>query len=296
MTTCTGPEFAWASATKLNTCPCGRNNRPEHCCQNPDGSWSAKRVPTFKFADTGFDHPRCYLAGSKTCSTKISKEHYISQAILKQIATDGTITLNGNNQGASNFVNKPLPISGLASNILCRTHNSALSVLDDFADRLFEKISSLQDALLDSNRSAPAFCLVDGASLERWMIKVLFGLAATKLLRTNTGNVVEPNELPSTLLDRLIEGIELPMPLRIWAGYAVGQEIEVGKLATTATLFRASDGHVSGIVVRLGLVEIALVIDDKYLLAGPVSKWNRHPGALFNIQNIGHPIGLAITY
>ena len=108
------------------------------------------------------------------CSEKISREHYISKAILELM--EGGIEVSG------------LPwlpagktvtygINSLVSNVLCERHNSALSPLDDLATRVFKTIRTVCDDLNHRSLSRRTkWHLVSGEALELWCIKTLLGL------------------------------------------------------------------------------------------------------------------------
>ena len=44
---------------------------------------------------TGFSHPKCYAGGDHNCSEKISREHYDSATVLKQIEFEKTVNIAG---------------------------------------------------------------------------------------------------------------------------------------------------------------------------------------------------------
>jgi hypothetical protein len=65
-------------------------------------------------------------------------------------------------------------ISSLVGNILCTTHNSRLSPLDEAGKRMFMAMDGMNDGAAD--HSLPARLLrVDGDGLERWMLKTMCG-------------------------------------------------------------------------------------------------------------------------
>jgi hypothetical protein len=85
---------------------------------------------------TGFRHPRCYASVDADCSTKISREHFISASLLRKLELYKKAKIAGLAwQEPESF--DLVPVKGLASNILCERHNSSLSsrdgLIDDFA-------------------------------------------------------------------------------------------------------------------------------------------------------------------
>src|SRR5205809_280987 len=83
-----------------------------------------------------FSHPKCYASKLNNCSSKISREHFVSHAILRAIGASGPVLTKGL-RWQSGSTEQFIPTSRLASNVLCQKHNSALSRLDDEATSLF---------------------------------------------------------------------------------------------------------------------------------------------------------------
>lgn len=127
---------------------------------------------------SGYAHPRCYARGDNNCSTKISKEHFISEVLLRRIELNDATKIAGLSwQRAERF--DLIPTSGLASNILCERHNSILSGLDETIGLFVEAIKSI-------DRSPyPAEPLTfSGQDIERWMLKCVVGLAVSGNIRS----------------------------------------------------------------------------------------------------------------
>lgn len=134
---------------------------------------------------TGYRHPKCYANADGNCSTKISKEHFVSATLLRQLGEDDTAKVAGLKwQQPESF--KVVPIAGLASFILCERHNNALSPLDAgigmFAEAIEAYDMALRDPAVGPDMEQRRF---SGDDLERWMIKCLLGLTASNSLRAN---------------------------------------------------------------------------------------------------------------
>jgi hypothetical protein len=130
---------------------------------------------------TGYRHPRCYANAGTNCSTKISKEHFISASLLRKLELNNKTKIAGlawQEPGTFDLV----PVKGFASNILCERHNSALSALDGLIDGFATSIRSFD--------RAPQNKLVSfsGSDIERWMLKCLLGLTVSK----NVGSRLKP--------------------------------------------------------------------------------------------------------
>jgi hypothetical protein len=73
-----------------------------------------------------------------------------------------------------------LPVNALASNILCRNHNSALSGLDALGLRFVDTaMATARDMRTRRRRRPPQVYLFNGEDLERWMLKCLCGLVTS---------------------------------------------------------------------------------------------------------------------
>jgi len=162
-------------------CPCGGNEAAQECCLDSDGVLRVK-VPNLVPPPplTGYAHPKCYLSHTFDCSTKISKEHYVSRSTLESIG-DLEVEVGGLPWEAPGSTVK-YGIDSLVSNILCARHNSALSPLDTLATRVFKTIKSVCDDLNHKHFSRKTtWHLVSGEALELWSLKTLCGLFFSKV-------------------------------------------------------------------------------------------------------------------
>lgn len=124
---------------------------------------------------TGYSHSKCYARELGDCSETITREHYISENILKLL---NVTEVAGAAWHADPDELVPASPRWLASKMLCDRHNSALSPLDSEAGRFIDTLLRFDHALRDS---APPVTTEDvtcnGADIERWMLKVLVGMA-----------------------------------------------------------------------------------------------------------------------
>ncbi|VTU00749.1 Uncharacterized protein OS=Mesorhizobium sp. STM 4661 GN=MESS4_830393 PE=4 SV=1 [Gemmataceae bacterium] len=153
-------------------------------------------------AVTGYQHPKCYAGGDTNCSPKISREHFISKTLLRQVELNNTAKVAGLKwQEPETF--RLVPLDGLASHILCERHNHALSPLDDAMGRFFEAIGECDRALRPSAPNLAMGCRgFSGVDVERWMLKCIIGLAAS-------GNI-KHCELKPECVDLLFGRIDWP--------------------------------------------------------------------------------------
>ena len=145
-------SIPWTSKLSHGPCPCRSGEPAYNCCWRGDGRWEKVPVGIIDVDKTDFMHDRCYLSSIGNCSTKISKEHFISRNILERI-TKSTLKFEG---AAHFFCGKPnveIGIDAFSAKVLCDAHNSALSPLDDAAGLAF---SAVEDLYLDLTRIAEA--------------------------------------------------------------------------------------------------------------------------------------------
>lgn len=116
----------------------------------------------------------CYLKGHGDCSDQLSREHYVSASVLKLIAPGGPIATAGHSWQRPDTW-QAIGINSLQSRILCTTHNSGLSNIDEeaknFVESVFASTKSL-DGLSDEVN-------FDGEKIERWLLKAVMSLVAS---------------------------------------------------------------------------------------------------------------------
>jgi len=157
-------------------CPCESGRVLRSCCLTVDGALRPVAAVTCPPAPrTGIRNGRCYAAALADCSPDISREHYVSHALLKLLSIDGKVTIDGFLWQDSGAVGR-VPAPSLTGKILCRRHNLALSPLDAVASRLFERIDEFHHEIANSARkNENRFFLFNGHDIERWMLKTLCG-------------------------------------------------------------------------------------------------------------------------
>lgn len=134
---------------------------------------------------TGHRNAKCYACGDRNCSNKISKEHFISATLLRQIHLNNAAKVAGLRWQEKETFNL-IPISGLASSILCERHNNALSPLDAVMGDFAQAIADYDDTLRSKDSSVDSeIRAFSGDDIERWMVKCLLGLSASKNLVAN---------------------------------------------------------------------------------------------------------------
>jgi hypothetical protein len=157
-------------------CPCGSGKEARNCCLTKAGFRKMPVNASPPGPRTGFAHPRCYAKGLADCSREISREHYLSQSVLRHLNQDGALRVEGLTWGGRYPLR--LPTGAYASKVLCKRHNTALSPLDALAVPLFEAIRTPQ-AENTGEQSLRLFC---GHDVERWLLKTMCGLLASNAI------------------------------------------------------------------------------------------------------------------
>jgi len=149
-------------------CPCGSGKKGKFCCWISSGKWHKKKshflLPA-RPAENAVD--RCYLKSTLDCGGNISREHYISEGVLKQLNENNVLQADGLLwiDGTAN-----LPTSAFTSKILCEKHNSLLSMFDDTAIKFFKLLTEFENAFKDPHAVPKSeVYLFAGEDIERWM-------------------------------------------------------------------------------------------------------------------------------
>ncbi|MHB1344031.1 MAG: hypothetical protein ACYCX3_06695 [Thermoleophilia bacterium] len=116
----------------------------------------------------------CFAAPLGDCGARLTREHYVSESLLHELNRRHGLSVSGFPWQAAGEVQVLTP-NALASKILCDRHNSALSALDATARSLFRAFDDEQ--AIGSGRQL--MFLFSGHDLERWLLKVLCGLASS---------------------------------------------------------------------------------------------------------------------
>jgi hypothetical protein len=124
---------------------------------------------------SSYSHPRCYGSADGMCSSKISREHFFSQSLLRRLTTTSAIEVAGLKWQKPDTLS-PVPIDGFASNILCTYHNSLLHDLDTEVVQFVQAIHDIDQR----GAAAPKVVTCSGPLLERWMLKCLLGATVSK--------------------------------------------------------------------------------------------------------------------
>src|SRR5690349_7934386 len=116
-------------------CGCGSGQAFGNCCLRDGKIIRPPQRINPPAPATGQSRNKCFFASNNDCGGRISGDHLISAAVLRQITTD-KITIASTNYSRSVFIQD----NSLKIKWLCQRHNTALSPLDIQAARLFQAV------------------------------------------------------------------------------------------------------------------------------------------------------------
>lgn len=160
-------------------CPCGSSKKAKFCCLKSN-KWSRKPAGIVTSREQDYKNLKCYAKILGNCSRTISREHFISEAVLKHLEIDGGIEAFGFRFLGSQ--SKSISLKGMASKILCESHNNSLSPLDFEAGRLFK--SAFEVAL--NYQQASQLNIFTGEDVELWLLKTLLGILNSDQIQVNS--------------------------------------------------------------------------------------------------------------
>lgn len=125
-----------------------------------------------------YSHPKCYANRLGDCSEKISREHIISNCVLKTLESNNKIKIAG--LPWQEYQTFDLRSSNdIVSNILCEKHNSILAKYDKEALELFQCIKGY-DKDFNSKKPKTKYIRINGDYIEKWMLQRACALIASK--------------------------------------------------------------------------------------------------------------------
>jgi hypothetical protein len=153
-------------------CLCENRAKLRDCCLSSGVLYKPVETVIPPGKVTGYGHADCYLRSTKNCSQKISREHYVSEAIFEEF--DG-LEVSGAPWLAPGE-RRRIGIGSATANILCTRHNSALSPLDTEAARFFRTLRNVGADIVRKTLSRRNQAhIFSGATLELWTLKVACG-------------------------------------------------------------------------------------------------------------------------
>ncbi len=198
-------------------CPCGSQRRLSQCCGADSRLHKRPAATAPPPPQTGERIEGCYAACLGDCGSMLSREHYISESLLRHLNRNKDLTIGGLSWMGGET--KVLPPDALASKMLCDRHNSALASLDDIAVHLFRAFD--EEGAIGS--SEQRLYLFSGHDLERWLLKVLCGMASAKSLSLD---VERDLSIPQSWIDILFGDRVLSDGQGLYVCNAVGHQFD----------------------------------------------------------------------
>lgn len=145
----------------FDPCLCGSGQAAGGCCFL-DGRYQRRAAKiTLIDPQRAGKLSSCYLATLGSCCDKRSREHLVSEAVLKVLEKEQLVVRGLPWQAADEM---KIGRNTLTARCLCVAHNTALSGLDSAAAQFFSAIEKA-----DHGRQGPGSrVLVSGHDIERW--------------------------------------------------------------------------------------------------------------------------------
>lgn len=188
---------------------------------------------------------KCFLEGFGQCAGKITREHYVSETVLRAISNDSSIEIGGLPWLPPNELRR-IGIGSLTTKALCERHNSGLADLDKAAGTLIRTF----DAADKDPNSLPALTAFNGKTIERWLLKVLCGLTASGGLN----NAVIPDTWK-----KLLVGGAWPAKWGLYVSGPGGVHV-LAKEFYVETLIDPSTGEIKAAQFRIAGVHLTLLL------------------------------------
>ncbi|MGO9157544.1 hypothetical protein [Mycobacterium sp.] len=243
------------------------------------GGWVLPKFePLLTDSRTGVSVPGCYAAFTSDCQPPLSDEHWLSEVVLREASDNDRIRLLGLSWAPDREI--ALYPRSVANKVLCERHNHALWRLDATAGATFAALRRYQQDLnAAADRHGSEFFLASGEELERWLLKMLWGVTAAKMI-TSRGQPVSRLRRDvdlHMLADYLFRDGALPQG---WGCHVIGRTDEsVHAVAEIAvSLQPAEDGGVTFGTADMGIVTFGFAFGP--LAAGPGHELRWHPSAV----------------
>ena len=191
---------------------------------------------------------RCWASCLGDCGNGSSREHYVSDGIF-----DGeSVTVVG--LPWCRDEPRTVGLSSAVANILCSTHNSALSDFDNEAAKLSK---FLVKAYRHPQRGDSVS--LNGYLLEKWALKTFLNLGYLQALHRDQSNPIEP---PESLVRYLYRNSSVPVGVGLYhVSNTIGPaNVEAG-LSWNAIQTVQQPNHVRGVTMVFYGVRLVVAID-----------------------------------
>jgi len=239
-----GEARAKRLAAARNPCRCG-SGRPGGDCCFAGGRWH-KSPARIELGGPGRTHslPGCYLAAENSCCETLSREHLVSEVVLKALQKEALVV--SGLPWLPKGERRSIGLASLVAKCLCKSHNSDLSPLDDEAGRLFRSIDTT-----DLERpGGEARYIFSGHDVERWFLKTLLAMAHSSNFAAN-GERLNARLDPQIDFARLLTRPEAwPRGAGLYFSQRVGERFVRADELQLAPLYREG-GEIVGLYIVL---------------------------------------------
>jgi hypothetical protein len=227
------------------------------------------------------------LSATNTCDDTLSREHLISESVLKvladkQVQVSGLPWLNGQS--------KVLSFPSLVSRCLCTRHNSVLSPIDTAGANLFRAIQTCGTTVSGRRQQF----LLSGHDVERWMLRTLAALGTSGNFAID-GAVIDPSFVDRL---RIVELLEKPAfwkePLGVYLLRGPRHQFKQREDVQLAPIIEKNGAGIVGITLNIQGLEFALLASEHDVRGTGLDKAIYRPDALeFNMAGLRHRIQLS---
>jgi hypothetical protein len=234
-------------------CGCGSKKPFGECCLRDGEIKLTPKRSEPPLPGTGYCNKKCVLGWTRNCCAKISGDHIVSASVLR-ILNEQKITISSQSGSREHSIRS----SALTVKKLCRRHNSALSVIDAEAARLFKGFVSI-NAHLSEGTDGQRLYFFHGTDIEYWLLKTLLMVFYSKQSNITPDKFQLPRHAISPFRYELDKPFGLYVPTQTNAN-------DLGRFQTEATASVAlitKGPLVCGVNVTLGGLPLTLLIDGE---------------------------------
>lgn len=208
------------------------------------------------------------MATTNNCSEGKSREHYISEAILRRFHDLNVSGMPWQEKGET----KILPAKSLVANILCERHNSALAPIDLLGVKAFDALTEACDYAL--NRRWPGRAehyLISGEGLELWMFKLAAGIHFGGIAAADGRIVRDTCGFPMDELIGALTSATLPPTSGLWISQLPGL-VQRGQIGVGPLIEIRTNRHL-GVQVQFGPIQFAFLMETPVATAKEFEKY-----------------------
>jgi hypothetical protein len=267
-------------------CRCGSGLSAALCCLTPRGWHKRPTVLDFSKSKESGNHPGCYLRETGTCSSKLSGEHFVSEAVLRVLG-DQEVEVSG--FGWLQGTKKILKFANLTAKCLCTNHNSALADIDSVGGKFFTAVQKCCGIDHPPNLSF----IFSGHDVERWLFRTLAALAVSHNLFVNQRKLVNKIHAEINFVELLQEISRWRRPLGMYTMQLVGQTFTYHGNFSFGPIIMRDSNEIVGLLTDIQGIHIGLLAADQEIQGTGLDRGFYRPGKLiFKLGNVTHSIQL----